>query len=76
MNAPAEQSPVVVVTQDNIGRVTRWRGVRSGIRTYLEAAIDGTWYQVVETRSDPDCLPPRALRRRAGEYVWTPRRAR
>ena len=70
----AEQSPVVVITADNIGRVARWRGVRSGTRTYLEASIDGTWFQVVETRSDPDCLPPRGLRRRAGEFLWAPRR--
>ncbi len=71
----AGQSPVVVITADNIGRVSRWRGVRSGTRTYLEAAIEGTWFQVVETRSDPDCLPPRALRRRAGEFIWAPRRS-
>jgi hypothetical protein len=63
---------VVAVTQRNQGRVTRWRGVRSGIRTYLQALIDGEWCQVVETRSDPECLPPRALRLRAGEYVWIP----
>ncbi len=75
MGAPAESSPVVVITRANVGKVTRWRGIRSGIRTFLEAAIDGAWFQVVETRSDPECLPPRAMRRRAGEYVWTPRRS-
>ena len=64
---------VVAITQANVERVTRWRGVRSGIRTYLQALMDGDWCQVVETRSDPDCLPPRAMRHRAGEFVWTPR---
>lgn len=63
---------VVAVTRANFGRVERWRGVRSGIRTYLQALLDGEWVQVVETRSDPDCLPPRALRRTSGEYAWTP----
>ncbi len=62
---------VVAVTRANIGRVERWRGVRSGIRTYLQALLDGEWVQVVETRSDPDCLPPRALRLKSGEYTWT-----
>lgn len=67
--------PVVAITQANVARVTRWRGVRSGIRTYLQAWVDGVWCQVVETRSDPDCLPPRAMRHRAGEFAWAPRRA-
>ncbi len=74
METPAGSSPVVVITQANVGKVTRWRGVRSGIRTFLEAAIDGAWFQVVETRSDPECLPPRALRRKSGEFTWSPRR--
>ena len=63
---------VVAITRANAGTVQRWRGVRSGIRTYLQALIDGEWCQVVETRSDPDCLPPRSLRLKAGEYVWAP----
>ena len=39
---------------------------------YLHAYIDGEWCQVIETRSDPECLPPRGMRRRAGEYSWLP----
>ena len=72
MTAPDESTHVVAVTRANAGRVVRWRGVRSGIRTYLQALVDGEWRQVVETRSDPECLPPRALRLRAGEFAWTP----
>jgi hypothetical protein len=67
---------VVAITRANIGRVQRWRGVRSGIRTYLQALVDGEWRQVVETRSDPECLPPRTQRLRAGEYAWTSSRRR
>jgi hypothetical protein len=67
-----EPTRVVVITRDNIARVVRWRGVRSGIRTFLHALIDGEWCQVVETRSDPGCLPPRGLRLRGGEYAWRP----
>ncbi len=63
---------VVAVTRENIGRVARWRGERSGIRTYLQALIQGEWCQVVETRSDPGCLPPRRLRLRGGEFDWSP----
>ena len=63
---------VVAITQANVGRVLRWRAVRSGVRTYLQALLDGAWHQVVETRSDPDCLPPRAMRLRAREFLWTP----
>lgn len=63
---------VVTITQANVGLVARWRGERSGTRTYLQAFIGGEWCQVVETRSDPGCLPPRSLRRKAGEYVWSP----
>lgn len=63
---------VVTITRENVGRVTRWRGQRSGIRTFLQALIDAEWCQVVETRSDPGCLPPRRLRLRAGEYEWSP----
>lgn len=63
---------VVAITRANVGRVQRWRGVRSGVRTYLLALVDGEWCQVVETRSDPECLPPRTQRVRAGEYAWTP----
>ncbi len=65
---------VVTITRANVGRVQRWRGVRSGIRTYLHALVDGEWCQVVETHSDPECLPPRSQRLRAGEYTWTPSR--
>ena len=72
MNAPDDPVRVLAVTRANAGRVVRWRGVRSGIRTYLQALVDGAWVQVVETRSDPDCLPPRALRRTSGEYAWSP----
>jgi hypothetical protein len=63
---------VVAITRSNVGRVARWRGERSGTRTYLQALIEGEWCQVVETRSDPGCLPPRRLRRKAGEYDWSP----
>jgi hypothetical protein len=63
---------VVAITRENVGLVARWRGERSGIRIFLQAEIDGEWCQVVETRSDPGCLPPRGLRLRAGEYVWAP----
>ncbi|HSB77888.1 MAG TPA: hypothetical protein VLM91_03815 [Candidatus Methylomirabilis sp.] len=65
---------VVAITPANVGRVARWRGERSGTRTYLQALMDGEWCQVVETRSDPECLPPRRLRRMAGEFVWSPKR--
>ena len=61
---------VVAVTRENVGGVIRWRGERSGTRRYLQAFIDGEWCQVVETRSDPACLPPRSQRSRTGEYVW------
>lgn len=74
MQDAEEPMRVVAVTRANVGRVQRWRGVRSGIRTYLQALVDGGWCQVVETRSDPECLPPRTQRLRAGEYVWTPAR--
>lgn len=63
---------VVTITRANVERVSRWRGERSGTRTYLQALIGGDWCQVVETRSDPGCLPPRSLRKKAGEYVWIP----
>ena len=63
---------VVAITRSQVGRVARWRGVKSGVRTYLHALVDGEWCQVIETRSDPECLPPRARRLRAGEYVWRP----
>ena len=63
---------VVAVTRENFGAVARWRGTRSGIRTFLHVLIEGEWCQVVETRSDPGCLPPRGLRRKTGEYVWNP----
>ncbi len=63
---------VVLITRANVGRVTRWRGERSGTRTYLQALIEGEWCQVVETRSDPDCLPPRRLRLQAGDFAWRP----
>jgi hypothetical protein len=63
---------VAVITHENVGRVKRWRGTRSGIRTFLHALIENEWCQVVETRSDPGCLPPRALRRKVGEYAWNP----
>jgi hypothetical protein len=65
---------VVTITRTNVGLVARWRGERSGTRTYLQALIGGEWCQVVETRSDPGCLPPRRLRRKAGEYAWSPPR--
>jgi hypothetical protein len=69
-----EEGPtrVVAITRANVGRVQRWRGVRSGIRIYLQALVDGEWCQIVETRSDPECLPPRTQRRRVGEYAWVP----
>ena len=67
---------VVAITRANVERVQGWRGVRSGIRTYLQALVDGEWCQVVETRSDPECLPPRTQRLRAGEYAWAPSRRR
>jgi hypothetical protein len=76
MQDAARPTRVVAITRANVGRVQRWRGVRSGIRTYLQALVDGEWCQVVETRSDPECLPPRTLRLRAGEYVWAPSRWR
>jgi hypothetical protein len=63
---------VVAVTRANVARVTRWRGERSGTRTYLQALIEGEWCQVVETRSDPGCLPPRRIRLRGGEFEWWP----
>ena len=51
---------VVIIPRENVGRVTRWRGERSGTHTYLQALLDGEWCQVVVTRSDPMCLPPAA----------------
>ncbi len=63
---------VVAIGRDNVAQVLRWRGVRSGTRRYLQAFLEGEWCQVVETRSDPDCLPPRSQRARAGEYAWQP----
>ncbi len=65
---------VVIITRENVGRVTRWRGERSGTHTYLHAFLDGEWCQVVVTRSDPGCLPPRSLRVKVGEYIWSPTR--
>ncbi len=76
MQDTGKPTPVVAITRANLGRVQRWRGVRSGIRTYLQALVDGEWCQVVETRSDPECLPPRTQRLRAGEYAWAPSRRR
>lgn len=76
MEEPGEVTRVVAITPTNVGRVQRWRGVRSGIRTYLQALVDGAWCQVVETRSDPACLPPRTQRLKAGEYTWAPPRRR
>jgi hypothetical protein len=66
---------VVIITRENAGQVARWRGEREGTHTYLQVFLDGEWCQVVVTRSDPACLPPRSLRMRAGEYVWHPRGA-
>jgi hypothetical protein len=63
---------VVMISRANVGHVTRWRGERSGTRTYLQALIGGEWCQVVETRSEPECLPPRRLRLRGGEFEWSP----
>gem|GEM_PF-938557 len=63
---------VVTITRENVARVSRWRGERSGTHTYLQALIDGEWCQVVVTRSEPECLPPRSLRLKAGEYIWRP----
>jgi hypothetical protein len=63
---------VVTISRANVGQVARWRGERSGTRTYLQALIDGEWCQVVETRSEPDCLPPRRFRLRGGEFTWAP----
>ncbi len=65
---------VVIITRRNVGRVTRWRGERSGTHTYLQAMLDGEWCQVVVTRSDPACLPPRSVRSKVGEYIWFPSR--
>ena len=62
---------VVIITRANVGRVTRWRGERSGTHTYLQALLDEEWCQVVVTRSDPPCLPPRSLRLKVGEYMWS-----
>lgn len=76
MEDTGEPTRVVAITRANLGGVQRWRGVRSGIRTYLQALVDGEWCQVVETRSDPECLPPRRQRLRAGEYTWAPSRRR
>jgi hypothetical protein len=64
---------VTYITRANLGQVVRWRGVREGTHTYLQAFLDGEWCQVVVTRSDPACLPPRSLRMKAGEYIWYPR---
>jgi len=72
MADPGEPTRVVAITRTNVARVRRWRGVRSGTRTYLQALVEGDWCQVVETRSDPECLPPRTQRRKAGEYAWAP----
>ena len=63
---------VVIITRENVGRVTRWRGERSGTHTYLQARLEDIWCQVVVTRSDPACLPPRSLRLKVGEYTWSP----
>jgi len=63
---------VVAITRASVGRVARWRGERSGTRVYLHALVDGEWCQVVETRSDPGCLPPRRSRIRGGEFEWLP----
>jgi hypothetical protein len=76
MEDTREPTRVVAITRADAGRVQRWRGVRSGIRTYLQVLVDGEWCQVVETRSDPECLPPRTQRLRAGEYTWAPSRRR
>ena len=65
---------VVIITQANVGQVARWRGEREGTHTYLQAFLDGEWCQVVVTRSEPACLPPRSLRMKASEYLWQPRR--
>ena len=64
---------VVIITRANAGHVARWRGEREGTHTYLQAFLDGEWCQVVVTRSDPACLPPRSLRMKTGEYAWHPR---
>ena len=72
MADPGEPTRVVAITRTNVARVRRWRGVRSGTRTYLQVLVEGEWCQVVETRSDPECLPPRTQRRKAGEYAWAP----
>lgn len=74
---PASQHPgiamqVVAITRENIGKVVRWRIERSGTHSYLHAFMDGEWCQVVVTRSDPACIPPRQLRHRAGEFTWHP----
>ncbi len=74
MEEVGEPTRVLAITPANVARVRRWRGVRSGVRTYLQALVDGEWCQVVETRSDPGCLPPRSQRLRGGEYTWTPSR--
>lgn len=64
---------VVALTKENIGRVVRWRVDRDGTHDYLQALIDDEWCQVIITRSDPACIPPRALRHRPGEFAWRPR---
>lgn len=70
-----EGTRVVILTLENIGRVERWRVDRQGTLNFLHAFLDGDWYQVVVTRSDPACIPPRALRMRPGEFTWRPRRS-
>lgn len=65
---------VVAITRVNVGRVSRWRGERSATHMYLQAMIGGEWCQVVVTRSDPACLPPRSLRTKVGEFTWRPGR--
>jgi hypothetical protein len=68
------EARVVILTAENMGRVERWRVDRQGTLNFLHAYLDGDWYQVVVTRSDPACIPPRALRMRPGEFTWRPRR--
>ncbi len=70
-----DEARVVILTGENIGRVERWRVDRQGTLNFLHAYLGGAWYQVVVTRSDPACIPPRALRMRPGEFTWRPRRS-
>jgi hypothetical protein len=69
-----DEPRIVVVMPENIGQVERWRVDRQGTLNFLHAFLAGAWYQVVITRSDPGCIPPRALRMRPGEFAWQPRR--